>query len=155
MRISLQNGDTLYPLAGEDGVSERVHSQAADIRIDPRIAKQTAERVRANHAITWDRKNLQNTITFATVRTFASPDAAAAWALDVDGMIPRSGTLVMDSGVASIRYMEAAVVDPPSRRVSGCSVLLSYTATGGAITAGIPGIWSSDIPWAVGGNWED
>lgn len=251
MRISLLNGSTIYPLAGQAGVAESVHSSAADLRINGEIAKQSARFVRGDNAKTWDRKGLATSIGFSTARTFASVMLAEQWAADYDTTLPRSGVLVLEStgssGIPSAmtvtadltidgtapavfpqlayssmvvgrprfenvdgsyvewdgtywllnhgpsasqwlstdnvatpdliitwipdapatgipvligtypycRYLIDAVVDPPDRQVIGCSVILRYTATGGALVAGIPGTWSSDIPWPVGGNWED
>lgn len=252
MRISLLNGTTTYPLAGQSGVAESVHSSASDLQIHGEIAKQTARFVRADHAATWDRKNLVTTVSFGTARVFATVLAAEQWAADYDETFPRSGVLVLastgDTGVpisvsiggdmtsdgttplvfpaldtvgvsngrpcfsdpadantlvywsgtawiittgtitrfyslANVatpdlvstwvenspatgtpvvfgsypgrRYLLEAVLDPPARQVIGCSVVLHYTATGGRLTNELPGLWSSEIPWPVGGNWED
>ena len=252
MRISLLNGTTIYPLAGQAGVAESVHSSAADYSVEPEISKQTSLRVRAEHAVTWDRKNLKTTIRFSTVRTFATCLLAEKFANDYDETVPRSGILIIegtggtgypdtiivagdlttdgstpaafptleydtmylghaeysdpaDSTTNAIwadgtweisladvllftstedvaspdlvtawtpfypatgaprligsypdnRHLLDAVIDPPSRQVIGCSVLLSYSVTGGRLAADLPGTWSSEIPWPVGGNWED
>lgn len=251
MRISLLNGTTIYPLAGQAGAAESVHSSAADYSVEPEIAKQTVLRVRADHAQTWDRKNLKTKIGFSTVRTFATCLLAEKFANDYDETFPRSGVLVIEGtggtgypdsiivagdlttdgttpavfpqldydgplngkpsytasdGSSAIwdvsiwllthgptsmqwlsydavatpdlvdtwepdspatgtpvligsypdnRYLLEAVIDPPARQVIGCSVLLSYTVTGGRLAPGLPGTWSSEIPWPVGGNWED
>ena len=251
MRISLLNGTTIYPLAGQAGVAESVHSSAADYSVEPEISKQTSLRVRADHAVTWDRKNLKTTIRFSTVRTFATCLLAEKFANDYDETIPRSGILIIEGtggtgypesiivagdlttdgttpavfptldydgplngkpsytavdgssviwdvsiwllthGPTSMqwlsydaaaspdlvgtweadspatgtpvligsypdnRHLLDAVIDPPSRQVIGCSVLLSYSVTGGRLAADPPGTWSSEIPWPVGGNWED
>ena len=252
MRISLLNGTTIYPLAGQAGVAESVHSSAADYSVEPEISKQTSLRVRADHAVTWDRRNLRTTIRFSTVRTFATCLLAEKFANDYDETIPRSGILIIegtggtgypdtiivagdlttdgstpavfptleyaglfngrpehndpvDSDTAAYwavtqwelflagiglfsstedvatadlvttwtpippatgaprligsypdnRHLLDAVIDPPSRQVIGCSVLLSYSVTGGRLAADLPGTWSSEIPWPVGGNWED
>lgn len=251
MRISLLNGTTIYPLAGQAGVPESVHSSASGYRIEGEIAKQTGLRVRADHATTWDRKNLKTTLAFDTVRTFATCLLAEKFSADYDETFPRSGVIIIagtggtgvptsilvagdvtdggdpvvfplleaagtlngrpqyldpldaDTGVywggvawvikkatmgimftsaddvaspdlcttwAEIggftghpvcigtypysRYLLDAVIDPPGRVVIGCSVMLSYTATGGRLATEIAGTWSSEIPWPVGGNWE-
>jgi hypothetical protein len=253
MRAYLINGGTIYPLAGQAGVAESVHSSVAELRINGEIAKQTAQRVRADAAQTWDRKNLKTTVQFSTVRTFSTPADAELWSADYDETFPRSGVLgLIPSGMTSEpdsiivagdltsdgttplvfprleyygitsgraeyndpldndtavfwtgsewslcitgigpvfsstedvaspelvttwtstapatgtpaligdypdhRYLLEAVLDPPDRRVIGCSVILSYTATGGRLANDLPGTWNSDIPWPVGGNWED
>jgi hypothetical protein len=260
MRISLVNGSTIYPLAGQAGVAESVHASASDFRIEGDIAKQTSLRVRADNAQTWDRRNLQTAIQFGTVRTFETCLLAEKFAADYDETYPRSGVLVIEgtggtgypdsiliagdlttdgftpipnppaidwyatttiggqpyqiygdgtgdycvvfddggggflhwlmevggsvwtstedvtspdlvttwtptapaTGTPTVignhpdhRYLLDAVLDPPARQVIGCSVLLRYTATGGRLASGLPGTWSSDIPWPVGGNWED
>ena len=137
MRISLLNGSTTYHLAGQAGVAESVHSSAAGVQIGATIQKQTALRVRADAAVTYDRANLQTTVSFSTVRTFATTDEAELWALDYDATYPRTGTLTMAStGDGTTRTMTGAVVDPPARDVLGCAVVLNYTVTGGAISDG-------------------
>ena len=247
MRISLLVGETLHPLAGEAGVSERVHSSAARLRIEAGIGSQVLRRLRAANAEPVDRGNLLTRISFSTTRLFPSPAEAFLWALDYDATFPRAGTLVIDSiaaGGAAVttaqgwgrdltwtwageggvgkeiqyvdpgdvdmglhitasetpphilvelgtdsfgditttgqdildwltanpeftaataalapgsdglgvpydgqwtfaaaetitrRYLAAALVEPPARSVEGCTVLLDYTVTGGAITSG-------------------
>lgn len=147
MRISLLVGATVYPLAGEAGVSERDHSSAADWEHQAVPQKQPLDLLRASHAHDLDRGNLRTTISFTTTRKFAT--AAAAWLfdLDYDRTRPREGTLVLEAlsttGDASVRHLLNALVEPPRRRVTGCTVLLSYLVTGGAVifisNSGIPG----------------
>lgn len=139
MRISLLNTGTLYPLAGEAGVSERVHSSAADLRISPRAALQTTERVRAAAARHYDRGNLSTVITFSTTRLFDSVTAADQWSLDYDSDFPREGTLYLDSVAAdgitvARKLMDNAVVSPPERIHRGCTIQLFYQIQGGAIS---------------------
>jgi hypothetical protein len=138
MRIALYDGSTVYPLAGEAGVSERVHSSAGDLQITPEAEMQVASRVRAGYAQPIDRGNVLHTISFATVRKFATVAAAQEWALDYEETFPRSGTLHLQSisaeGVARRRIMANAVVSPPQRTVTGLSVRLSYQVRGGEIS---------------------
>jgi hypothetical protein len=96
MRITLLSAGTLYPLAGQAGVSERVHSSAGDLRISEGIETQTSARVRAASVTHFDRLNLAADISFSTTRTFATPEAAAAWAMDYSTAFPRTGTLIID-----------------------------------------------------------
>ena len=138
MRISLYSGSTLYPLAGEAGVSERVHSSAGDFQLTPQSAVEVAEYVRGTHARPFDRGNLLHVMAFSTSRAFASVAEAQLWALDYEAAFPRSGVLYFDSVNGSYthrRQMANAVVDPPRRRVMGASVMLDYTVRGGAISA--------------------
>lgn len=65
------------------------------------------------------------------------------------------GTPVLMPHYPGWRYLLEAVVEPPRRITRGCAVLLQYSVTGGAIVPQMPGIWSSEIPWPVGGCWED
>jgi hypothetical protein len=138
MYVALLVSATTYPLAGEAGVSERVHSPAADFRIEPQAETQVIARVRATHALPVDRGNLANTITFSTTRKFLTPALASAYALMVEAAIPRSGTLVFKDvspgGEWSEHRMANAVVSPPRRSCTGCTVSLDYVVTGGAIT---------------------
>ena len=156
MLVSLVNGITTYYLAGQAGVAESVHSSASNVKIAAGISKQTSRYVRAAAAATRDRLNLQTEIRFTTVRTFATPALAELFAADYDTTYPRSGYVFLTTTGAtpSWRYLPDAVVDPPEREVIGCSVILNYTITGGLMSTDIPGTWSSEIPWPVGGNWE-
>jgi hypothetical protein len=97
MRIGLLSGSVLYPLAGAAGVAENVHSSAANVRITEEIATQTDLYVRAANARHYDRGNLAAEITFETVRTFSTLEAAEAWACDYSETYPRTGTLIIDS----------------------------------------------------------
>ena len=109
MRIALLNGTMIYPLAGQAGVPESVHSSASGYRIEGGIAKQTALRVRADNAQTWDRKNLATTIAFGTVRTFATCLLAETFAADYDATFPRSGVLVL-AGTGGGGYPDEIIV---------------------------------------------
>lgn len=140
MRISLKVGATVYPLAGQAGVSERTHSSAGDFRISAQSQQELILRVRAATAKMVDRGNLATTITFSTSRVFPTAAEAFLYTLDHDGALPRAGTLIMEtakpSGAAYSRYLMDVVISPPSRRVVGCTALLDYTATGGGIVVG-------------------
>lgn len=136
MRIALVSGATTYPLAGESGIDERVHSSAADYRVTGERSTDIQRRVRALTAKAVDRKNLATTITFSTTRKFSSARLAFLYTLDHDTAVGCEGTLVMvaiEGGTTSTRHLLNAVVSPPTRQVIGCTVLLSYTVTGGGI----------------------
>lgn len=140
MRIALYSGSTLYPLAGQQGVTEHDHSSAAGFTIAPQVNQQVAAYVRGTHSKPIDRGNLLNIMTFSTTRKFASVLAAQGWALDYDADFARSGTLYLDAldttGIITRRTMANAVVDPPVRRCIGATVLLDYTVRGGVIADG-------------------
>jgi len=97
MRVSLLADSVLYPLAGQAGVAENVHSSAGNVRVTENIQTQTALRVRAANARHFDRANLAAEVSFDTVRTFATIEAAEAWAMDYSETFPREGTLIIDS----------------------------------------------------------
>jgi hypothetical protein len=137
MRVALLTAGAAYPLAGEEGVAERVHSSAADWEHAASVAKQPMDLLRATYSHILDRGNLLTTVSFTTTRMFETASDAWLYDLDYDRTMPRSGTLVMEalntSGLASIRHLLNAHVDPPRRRVTGCTVFLAYTVTGGEI----------------------
>ena len=136
MRIALVSGATTYPLAGESGIDERVHSSAADYRVTGERSTDIQRRARALTAKAVDRKNLATTITFSTTRKFATAREAFIFSLDHDTAIPCAGTLVMtaiEGGTTTVRHLLDAVVSPPIRQVMGCTLLLNYTVTGGGI----------------------
>lgn len=136
MRISLLASGTLYPLAGEEGVSERVHSSAGDFRIAAAIMRERKTRVRAARSSEADRRNLATTISFSSRRQFGSAYDAAVFVRSYDSEFPHSGTLVMQPvspGVnACDRHMTGAVL-ACSMRLDGACVHLSYTARGGCV----------------------
>ena len=142
MRVALIHSGTTYWLAGQSGTSERVHSSAADIRLDGQIATQENQFIRAANGETLDRGNLTTTITFGTSRLFASANLAELYSADYDATLPRTGTLILEfvppTGSVTRRYLRNAVVLPPARQVIGCTVLLRYTVRGADITATLP-----------------
>ena len=145
MRVSLKVGSTSYPLAGEDGVSERVHSSASNFAVDPILETQRITRVRATHAGIVDRGNLTTVVKFSTTRKFPTVPHASMWLLDYDRTFPREGIAVFEDvsplGAILRRHLLSAVVSPPSRRHIGCTVFLDYTITGSEIifVTGTPG----------------
>jgi hypothetical protein len=135
VRISLTSGETTYHLAGQSGVSERVHSSAGDLSVSAQINTQPRDGVRRAAAGLHDRKNLKTTISFTTTRLFATQALAQAFSLDYDGAYPRTGTLTLTPIGGTAKYLREAVVFPPDRRVIGATVQLSYTVTGSGIFA--------------------
>ena len=139
MRVALTTaaGKTHW-LAGQSGTSERVHSSAADIRIEGQIVTQENQFIRAALGETLDRGNLTNTLTFGTSRLFATANEAEMYSADYDAVMPRTGTLILEFvqplGSVTRRYLRNAVVLPPARVVTGCTVRLTYTVRGAAIT---------------------
>lgn len=163
MRIALLVGETLYPLAGADGVSERVHSSAADFELTPESVRDLLQLFRGEYAEPIDRGNLLQVIGFTTSRLFTTGAEAWIYTLDYDRLMPRSGTLVMDvispTGIISRRHMVNAVVSPPVRKALGATAFLSYTVHGGEIQAvemltGNMVVASVDFP-ALDGVWEN
>jgi hypothetical protein len=151
MRVSLLVGSTLYPLAGEDGVSERVHSSAADFSVDPQAESQYISRVRASTGAVVDRGNLLTRISFTTTRKFPTVPHASMWLLDYDRTTPREGIVVLEDtsplGAVLRRHLLGAVVSPPRRRHTGCTVFLDYSIQGSEIifVEGEPGTIPSGI----------
>lgn len=138
MRIALNTGSGTVFLAGNPGVSEREHSSASDIVIAPTIITQPRDGVRRVTSGERDRGNLTTTISFSTTRTFQKPVEAQQFALDYESSnSERTGSLSLTpiggTGGAA-RTMADCVVHPPERRVTGCTVFLSYTCKGGKIT---------------------
>ena len=140
MRISLLAGSTVYPLAGQAGVDEHIHSSADGIEIEPECEVQEIRRVRAAHAVFIDRGNRIFRVKFATTRLFATPAEAEMYCLDYDADMPRAGTLIMEEtggpeGTETTLHLTDALLDPPSRRCAGRTALLDYTGTGSEIVA--------------------
>lgn len=144
MRVSLLVGTTVYPLAGQAGVSERVHSSASDFSLEAQIEADSISRVRAGNAYDTDRGNLKHSISFSTTRKYSHADLSFLAALDYNRIMPRTGTLVFESintiGEASVRHLLNALVYPPRCKVIGATLFLDYSVTGANI------IFISDMP---------
>ncbi len=138
MRIALRTPDGVFHwLAGNPGLSERDHSSAGALRIAGDIVTQEVKKIRAAAAVTLDRANLKTTLSFGTVRKFSDAATAELWSADYDLAQPRVGLVILESvmatGGVTRRYLPDAVVHSPGREVTGVSVALSYTISGGAI----------------------
>ncbi len=137
MRIALQpETGPLVWLAGDPEADERTFSSAGDLRLNGDILVQEDALLRAKNRRFRDRGNLSETITFSTVRKFASSAEAQLWAIDYNRTMPRAGTLIIridqpGGGIVN-RYLSNAVVRPPARTEIGLSILLSYTVQGSA-----------------------
>ena len=161
MRISLiADGlwaGTVFPLAGQAGVSERTHSSAADFQLTPESAVEIQRLVRAAEARPVDRGNVLQNLSFTTSRLFATPAEAWLWAMDYDWIYARTGELELDT-LAGIRRLQNAVVSPPRRRVVGCTVLMDYQVVGSRFNAPAVGtVYLTGIPanggtLTIGGN---
>lgn len=138
MRIALltPESDFLY-LAGDETSPERTFSSAFDIRIDGKIIIQTVRNIRRQAARHIDRGNLETTLSFSTIREFATPALAEAFAATYDESQSLSGILALFSygpeDVQAFLYMANAVVTLPQLTVSGCAVTLRYEARGGFV----------------------
>lgn len=138
MQVALKTAEGVtHWLAGTPGVSERDHSSVSDFRKTSRIQVQESSRVRAAYLQSWDRGNLGTELTFGTTRKFATVQAATDFAFDYDRAMPRTGTIILvtpiSGGGQRMRYMPAAVVEPPAMVVTGVTVELQYTVRGGEI----------------------
>jgi hypothetical protein len=136
MRIALLAPTTTQWLAGDPGVSQRVHSWAGDFALTPSAQVEVVPLIDSATAKTFDRGNLSNIVSFTTARTFATPEEAQIFALMLD-LAPRKGTLVFEAvapSTSTFVQMADTVINPPARRLTGATLHLTYRATGGAIT---------------------
>ena len=143
MRIGLQNGDTIQWLAGEPGVSERVHSSVRDFALGGDRQLEVVPFVKGSFTRQFDRGNQANEITFGTTRTFASADLTFLFELDYLDNIQLTGTIVFQidipGGGTETRYMANAVMQRPEMDPIGDSLMLDFSISGGQITSGGPG----------------
>jgi len=135
MRISLNVGTKRYHLAGQPGVSERVHSSAGNYRKSATSIVQASARFRAKEMQLHDRGNVQTTISFSTTRKFTDAAEAMAWGHDHEQNFPREGNVAVESprgnGSSIVRYLDNAVVSPPEISYLGATLIIFYTITGG------------------------
>jgi hypothetical protein len=138
MRIALQNGGTTYWLAGEPGVSVRVHSPVKDFVLSGDRQLDVANVVRANFTRQFDRLGQVNEVSFGTFRLFDTADEAFLFELDYLDDIPLTGTLLFEidipGGGTHTRVMANAIMQRPEMSATGETVELEFTVTGGAIT---------------------
>jgi hypothetical protein len=134
MKIALVISEDFYWLAGEPGISQTVHSSAADLRINGQINIDSQARLRAAAMAFRDRGNLQQSISFTTSRKFDTTAEADAWSTTYDAVMPRTGYLdFYDEAGDPVARLVNAVVSPPERRIIGVSVLLTYSVVGGTM----------------------
>ena len=142
MRVALIKDAVTFWLAGTPGIGEREFSSSSGLRVEAQIDVQEDHFIRATAGRLRDRKNLVTTVSFSTTRKFATATAAELFALDYDRTYARDGLLMLESpqpgGGVSRRYLATVVVRPPAREVIGVTVLLSYVAVGGQISATPP-----------------
>jgi len=130
MRIALVHSTGTLWLAGDPALAERSHSSAGGFRIIPRINVQEDGFVNGSEMTHTDRGNLAATLSFGTSRQFATPAAAEIWSAMYDSVMPRAGSLLLQSiegSTASYAGYFGCVVQPPQRQVIGCSVQLEYS----------------------------
>ena len=138
MRIGLENGGVIEWLAGEAGVSERVHSSARDFTLTGDRQLEVAPFVKGSFTRQFDRGNQANEITFGTTRLFATADLTFLYELDYLDNIQLTGTIVFEieipGGGVSRRYMANAVMNRPEMEPRGVSLMLNYSVSGGTIS---------------------
>lgn len=132
MRIAIKSNGVTTALAGDESLSEREHTSVFAFVIEGNTTRRIIRRVRAANAIPVDDGNLLTLVSFQTSRGFATPQQAADFCRDHEADFPRSGDLVFDTG-AGKRKLTNAVVSPPSRKLNGCRVDLTYQASGDEI----------------------
>lgn len=137
MRITLITSGSSYPLAGQWPLSEREFAGAVDFKISAEHVAESVQRVRAANAKMFHRGNLATTVSFSTRRIFASHAEALIYAADLAEETPRTGEVMFATG-AGARYLQDAVVRPPTHEVDGCAVRMDYVATGSSITRMLP-----------------
>lgn len=138
MRIGLQIAvDRILWLAGDPGLPESQFTSASELEISGEIVTESLMRLRATARKIIDRGNVSESVSFSTVREFASVAEQELWCLDNVRTQTRSGVLVFEittGGSTSYRYLPNCVLQPPRRVPMGVSVMISYKASGGMIT---------------------
>jgi len=139
MRIGIVSGTSAYWLAGDPALSEREHSSASNYRQQGARKTQENSFVRGSQSKVIDRGNILHTISFTTWRLFNTAHEAELWTLNYEASTPHSGSLRILSPIAgggeTNRYVHNCVIDPPSFEITGCTVKITYTVRGGAITS--------------------
>ena len=132
MKIALKHeSDTIW-LAGQLGVSERVHSSAVDLKFTGDIEIDVQGRIRALYSRLQDRKNVTSGLTFSTFLKFDTTAAAEEYAALYDTVTPRTGYVdLYGANNLAIARLDNAIVKPPTRTVNGLSLRLDYVVMGG------------------------
>lgn len=132
MKIALVHDSTTYWLAGQVGVNERVFSSAANLEFTGQIIVQGQDRVRAASRAWRDRKNYSSGVSFTTTRKFPTLAEAEEFAALYDAVTPRTGHIEFyGSSDVVVAILDNAIVNPPTRKITGVSVELRYSVVGG------------------------
>ncbi len=135
MRVGIQSGGVTSWLAGQAGVSERVHSSARDFAISRERQQTSSPIVRGNFTRQFDRGSESSVVTFSTTRKFDSSDECFLFMVDYD--LPLVGTIIFEieipGGGVVHRLMANAVMSKPEMTPIGETLTLDYSITGGRI----------------------
>lgn len=138
MRVAIQNGGSTYWLAGQAGVSERVHSSARDFSLSRDRQLTVAPIVHSGFTVQFDRGNESTIATFSTTRKFATAEECFLFMIRYS--IPLTGVTVFEveqiGGGTVQSLMANSVMSKPVMTPIGKTLTIEYTITGGAITAG-------------------
>ena len=136
MRVGIQNGGSISWLAGQAGVSERVHSSARDFARTSDRQQTISPIVRGDFTRQFDRGSESNEFSFSTTRKFNSSDECFLFMVDYD--LPLTGVIVFEieipGGGVIRRIMANSVMKKPSMDPIGETLILEYTVTGGNIS---------------------
>ena len=138
MRIGIQSGGSITWLAGQAGVSERVHSSANDYALSGDRQLDVASFVQTDYTAQFDRLNQPNEVSFGTTRKFSSADDCFLFTLDYLDDFPLTGELIFEieipGGGTHRRQMANAVMQRPAMDPIGETLVMEYAVTGGRIT---------------------
>jgi len=136
MRVGIQSGGVISWLAGQAGVSERVHSSARDFALSRERQQTVSPIVKGTITRQFDRGNESSVVTFSTTRKFDSSDECFLYLIDYN--LPLVGVVVFEievpGGGVIRRLMANAVMSKPEMDPIGETLTLYYSITGGNIS---------------------
>ena len=118
-----------------DGADRSVDKSAgpADLVVSGPISMQVGEFLRATAIQAFNRNNLRSEVSFGIKRQLSTVAAAAMYCFSHPAGVTRSGTLAIADGVSTASIANCVLETCTCRQI-GCTVLVDYKLTGGAIT---------------------
>ncbi len=117
-----------------DGADRAADKSAgpSGLRVSGRVRTDVANRLRAAHAVVFNRKNHASEVSFSVVRKLASVAAAETFCTLHPATVVREGTATFGEGAGAVQ-MPGAVLEEATCTHTGLSVHIQYRLAGGKL----------------------
>lgn len=114
------------------------HCGPQDLRVSGPIQAQVAQALRATNATPYNRGNKVVRVSWSVTRECPSASAAEKFCFTYQRDLARAGTIAIlaegAAGAIDKLTLANAVIDDVQCQHIGCSVIITYTVSGGALT---------------------